>query len=138
MRAQVGALCYRYDNGKLRVLLVKTKRKGHWVVPKGWAEDGLTPAQSASKEAYEEAGVEGHARDCCVGFYTYDKDLGTGKTVPCMVAVFPLLAQTCHTTFPESGLREHIWCSRNKAAELVASPVLGNLIKTFDPTGLDD
>jgi len=67
-REQVAAVCYRLHNTRVQFLLVRT-RKGRWTFPKGCIEPGLTSAQSAALEAFEEAGVHGRLEE--VGFARY-------------------------------------------------------------------
>ncbi len=56
---QIAALPFHWDkNGKLRVLMVTSRDRGRWVMPKGWTIDGKKPWQAAKLEALEEAGVE--------------------------------------------------------------------------------
>lgn len=43
------------DDGK--ILLVKEKMDGHWTMPGGYAEIGLSAAENTIKEVWEEAGV---------------------------------------------------------------------------------
>ena len=57
-RDQVAAVCYRVRRLKIEFLLVRT-RKGKWTFPKGGVVGGLTRAQSAALEAFEEGGVHG-------------------------------------------------------------------------------
>jgi len=57
-REQVAAVCYRVRRLKIEFLLVRT-RKGKWTFPKGGTVGGLTRAQSAALEAFEEGGVHG-------------------------------------------------------------------------------
>jgi 8-oxo-dGTP pyrophosphatase MutT (NUDIX family) len=57
-REQVAAVCYRVRKLKVEFLLVRT-RKGKWTFPKGGVVGGLTRAQSAALEAFEEGGVHG-------------------------------------------------------------------------------
>jgi len=55
---QVAAVCYRLRRGDIEFLLVRTRGGGgHWTFPKGSAEPGLSHAQAAALEAFEEAGV---------------------------------------------------------------------------------
>lgn len=54
----MAAVCYRVRKLKIEFLLVRT-RKGRWTFPKGGVMRGLTRAQSAALEAFEEAGVHG-------------------------------------------------------------------------------
>src|SRR6185312_16972869 len=59
---QVAAVCYRVRAGEVEFLLVQTD-KGRWIFPKGSVEPGLTHAQAAALEAFEEAGVHGRMEE---------------------------------------------------------------------------
>jgi 8-oxo-dGTP pyrophosphatase MutT (NUDIX family) len=61
-RQQVAAVCYRTGSQGLEFLLIQT-RGGRWIFPKGGVEPGLTQAQSAALEAFEEAGVHGRIEE---------------------------------------------------------------------------
>lgn len=65
---KVAAVCYRVNGHGIEFLLVQT-RGGRWTFPKGSAEPGLTHAQTAALEAYEEAGVHGRMEE--VSFSRY-------------------------------------------------------------------
>src|SRR5215472_18742743 len=54
---KVAAICFRVRTGVIEFLLVQTRR-GRWTFPKGNTEPGLTTAQAAALEAFEEAGVD--------------------------------------------------------------------------------
>ena len=57
---QAGAVVYRRGDDGFRVLLVRARKNpSDWIFPKGHIEDGETPAQTAVREAEEEAGVTG-------------------------------------------------------------------------------
>ena len=56
---QSAALPYRVVDSQIEILLVTSRRKKRWVLPKGVVEPGMSPAESAAKEAWEEAGTEG-------------------------------------------------------------------------------
>src|SRR5436190_4561919 len=60
---QVAAVCYRKRNGRIEFLLVQTRGSGRWTFPKGNTEPGLTHAQAAALEAFEEAGVHGRIEE---------------------------------------------------------------------------
>jgi hypothetical protein len=51
-----GALPYRVRNVDLGILLITTRKKRRWSVPKSWLIKRSTPQQTAMFEAYEEAG----------------------------------------------------------------------------------
>jgi 8-oxo-dGTP pyrophosphatase MutT (NUDIX family) len=61
-RQQVAAVCYRMGRRGIEFLLVQT-RGGRWTFPKGGVKRGLTYAQSAALEAFEEAGVHGRMEE---------------------------------------------------------------------------
>ncbi|MEP0091568.1 MAG: NUDIX hydrolase [Paracoccaceae bacterium] len=136
VRTQFGALCWRKVGDKIQVLLVTSRRRGRWVVPKGWPVDGATPAQSAETEAYEEAGVKGKAAQSCLGIFSYDKDLGEGEQLPCVVALFPIKVKKVLSNWPEQKERRRKWMSLKKAAKRVDDPELGAILAGFDPKAL--
>ena len=136
-RTQFAALCYRRGKGgKVKVLLVTGRRTGRWKLPKGWPTVGLTPGQTAKKEAFEEAGVRGTHHEQCVGHYVYVKSLNGKTTLPCIVAVFPVKVSRQTKKFPESGERKFAWLTPNKAARKVEEPSLKSVLKQFDPSTL--
>ncbi len=69
---QVAAVCYRVRSGVIEFLLVQT-RKGRWIFPKGSVEPGLTHAQAAALEAFEEAGVHGRMEEASFTRYVRRK-----------------------------------------------------------------
>ena len=79
-REQVAAVCYRIRKRKLEFLLVRT-RKGRWTFPKGGVIHGLTHAQSAGLEAFEEAGVHGRIEETSFTTYTLRKRSNSSEAV---------------------------------------------------------
>lgn len=65
---KVAAVCYRVGNRGIEFLLVQTG-SGRWTFPKGSVEPGLSHAQAAALEAFEEAGVHGRIEE--VAFTQY-------------------------------------------------------------------
>jgi len=135
--AQYGALCYRRDRkGRTEVLLITSRDTGRWVIPKGWPVKGLSGGESARREAFEEAGVEGELIEHCLGLYAYAKVLGPGRELPCIVAVYPIRVEKMRKDFPEKGQRRLEWFRPAKAAGLVDEPELGEILAGFDPQRL--
>jgi 8-oxo-dGTP pyrophosphatase MutT (NUDIX family) len=66
---QVAAVCYRVRRGGIEFLLVRTRGSGRWTFPKGSAEPGLTHAQAAALESFEEAGVHGRIEEASFARY---------------------------------------------------------------------
>jgi 8-oxo-dGTP pyrophosphatase MutT (NUDIX family) len=57
---QAGAVVYRRDDNRVRILLVRARRNPEdWIFPKGHVEPGETADVAAVREAEEEAGVTG-------------------------------------------------------------------------------
>jgi 8-oxo-dGTP pyrophosphatase MutT (NUDIX family) len=137
VRTQFGTLCWRIRNNKVQVLLVQTRRRKRWIVPKGWPMEGQTPAKAAATEAFEEAGVIGKVSPICIGLYSYTKyPRQSDEPLPCMVAVFPLKAEKTLKDYPEKGQRKRKWVSPQKAAEMASVPELGQILRNFDPSTL--
>ena len=76
---QVAAVCYRVRSGEVEFLLVRTRGSGRWTFPKGRAEPGLTHAQAAALEAFEEAGVHGRIEE--VSFARYVRRSGRSAEI---------------------------------------------------------
>lgn len=60
---RVAAVCYRLRGTSIEFLLVRTRGSRRWTFPKGGTEPGLTHAQAAALEAFEEAGVHGRIEE---------------------------------------------------------------------------
>ena len=124
---QVAAVCYRVRKSGIEFLLVQT-RGGRWIFPKGSVEPGLTHAQAAALEAFEEAGVVGAVAKRSVGSFSYEKRLKNGGVVVCEVRVFPLEVRRQNKQWPEKQERVVKWLSAPRAAEKVKEPKLSAII----------
>ena len=68
MITQYGVLPWRLDPGAgLQLLLITSKERRRWVIPKGNPIPFFLNHESAAREAYEEAGVEGRIAAAPVG-----------------------------------------------------------------------
>ncbi len=126
---QYAALPWRYSGARREVLLISSRDTGRWVIPKGWPIKGLSPAESAAREAYEEAGLGGEVSRKPIGAFEYGKKLGNGAVQPCRVEVFALEQQVQHPKWPEQGQRRLQWFSVPEAAEAVDEPQLKTIIR---------
>ena len=133
VRLQYGALPYRLTkSGAPEILLVTTRQTKRWIIPKGWPIKGLTPATSAAREAFEEAGVRGSIKTKAIGVFSYDKRLDEdGIIIPCEVRVFPLLVKRLSKTWPESEQRDAQWFEPAAAMSLIEEESLRILISSF-------
>jgi len=138
-RTQFGALCFRSSKKAKKgheILIISSLDTGRWIIPKGWPMDGITPADAAGQEAWEEAGARGKLYQDCIGLYSYSKFLDEDLSLPVIVAVFALEVSRLDDTFPEAGRRKRKWVSPNKAAARVDEVELKHLLRSFDPARL--
>lgn len=129
---QVAALPYRRNEGSLQFLLVTSRTSRRWIIPKGWPVKGLSLAESAAREAYEEAGVRGEVGPAEIGRFVVEKSQrGVASNRP--VAVFPLaVGKTLHR-WPEQAQRERAWLAPADAAARIDVPAVRTLLLEFDP-----
>lgn len=126
---QAAALCLRPGPGdKPHLLLVNTLTTRRWILPKGWPIKGMTLAEAAAAEAWEEGGVRGTIATSPIGSFRYRKIRKNGLTLDCQADVFVLIVDSMSDTFPESNLRARCWVSPGEAATLVAEPDLRALL----------
>jgi phosphohistidine phosphatase len=121
---QSSVIPYRIHNGQLEILIISSSKNKHWVVPKGIADPGHSLQDSARKEAWEEAGVEGDVAEEAVGTYSYQK---WGAT--CNVTVYPMVVTR---QLPEAKWEERHrgrkWVSPTGAATLLKQAELGPMV----------
>ena len=120
---QSGVIAYRRCDNGFEILLVTSSSGKRWTIPKGVVEPGMSPARSAVKEAYEEAGIEGRVHPEPIGGYSYDKWGGT-----CRVEVFLFEVTNVLDDWPEAQARRREWCSVEEAAHRVPEPQLKALL----------
>jgi 8-oxo-dGTP pyrophosphatase MutT (NUDIX family) len=114
------------------VLLISSRDTGRWVIPKGWPIKGLSPAETAAREAFEEAGLGGQVSKKPIGEFEYGKRLDNGSVQPCRVEVFGLEQMVQHPDWPEQGQRRLQWFSVAEAAEAVDEPDLKDIIRKLE------
>jgi 8-oxo-dGTP pyrophosphatase MutT (NUDIX family) len=99
---QYGVLPYRVDaEGKLEILLITSRERRRWVVPKGNPIPFLLNYESAAREAFEEAGVEGPISTVPIGSYRYEKRRRQGGGSPALVNLYPLRVTRQADAWPE-------------------------------------
>jgi 8-oxo-dGTP pyrophosphatase MutT (NUDIX family) len=110
---QVAAVCYRVRNSGIEFLLVQT-RGGRWTFPKGSAEPGLTHAQAAALEAFEEAGVHGRIEEAAFAQYVRRKS-SEGRRRATEMTVSAHLCEVSRLDPPQEANRNRTWLSPEKA-----------------------
>ena len=125
-RQQVAAVCYRIRKHGIEFLLVQTSG-GRWIFPKGGVEPGLTHAQSAAMEAFEEAGVHGRMEQIPFARYFRRKPDAAAATKATrssgtrssqqQLAVTAHLCEVTRLELPQESNRHPTWFSAAKAKQ---------------------
>ncbi|BAY79797.1 NUDIX hydrolase (plasmid) [Nostoc linckia NIES-25] len=123
---QSGVIPYRVNNGKVEILLITTRNQQHWVIPKGDIPSGMSPPDSAAKEAWEEAGVIGQVDANELGTYKYRKQ---GKAY--QVKMYLLPVDILSEDYPEATKRKRQWVEVNQAIRRVKFNSLKRVMKGF-------
>jgi 8-oxo-dGTP pyrophosphatase MutT (NUDIX family) len=111
---QVAAICYRLGKRGIEFLLVRT-RGGRWTFPKGRVESGLTHAQAAALEAFEEAGVHGRIEETAFARYVHVKAPRNRPSDEIEVTISAHLCEVSRLVAPEEDDRDPTWHSAEKA-----------------------
>jgi len=64
---QAGVFAVHKESGEWKVLVVSSNSGKRWVIPKGIVDSGFTKEETAEKEAFEEAGIQGELIHPAVG-----------------------------------------------------------------------
>jgi 8-oxo-dGTP pyrophosphatase MutT (NUDIX family) len=108
---QVAAVCYRMRGAAIEFLLVQTGG-GRWIFPKGSAEPGLTHAQAAAIEAFEEAGVHGSIEKRSFSRYRVCRP---GKRNSGKQTVMAHLCEVLRLSPPQESGRNRTWFTVEKS-----------------------
>jgi 8-oxo-dGTP pyrophosphatase MutT (NUDIX family) len=133
---QVAALPYAIAaDGGLSILLVTSRRSGRWILPKGWPVRGLSLAEAAAKEAFEEAGVRG-GTGAAIATVPPARN-ARGMEAPALL-IHPLRVEVELPDWPERGQRRRRWLPAEAAvAELWSAP-LAAVLRDFNPLETGD
>ena len=122
---QSSVIPYRVRDGKVEILVIASSKKHHLVVPKGIRDPGLSPRESAAREALEEAGIEGEVAETALGSYSCEK---WGAT--CSVAVYPMkVTRVIAEEEWQENHRGRQWVSPEKAIRELQQKELGPLVE---------
>ena len=114
---QVAAICYRIRGSGIEFLLIRT-RSGRWTFPKGGIEPGLTHAQAAALEAFEEAGVHGLMEEAPFTHYIRRKHTNGRSSAESAKKGLVVNAHLCEVLRlgpPQESDRDPTWFSAQKA-----------------------
>ncbi|MDO3432129.1 NUDIX domain-containing protein [Rhizobium sp. CBN3] len=97
-------------------------------MPKGTVEHGESSAQTAEREAFEEAGMVGSATAEPIGTFEYEKDSNGTRY---HVTVHALFGNELADCYPESDVRERLCVPLFDAIDIVARPQVRTLLASL-------
>jgi 8-oxo-dGTP pyrophosphatase MutT (NUDIX family) len=115
---------YRVVDDHLEILLITVSFGNKWVIPKGNVEAPLKPHISATKEAFEEAGVLGRPHPISVGAYQDGSDSGPIPTFLLEVDV-----ELDDKVWHEKHKRGRLWVDADDCSEYVKDEQLLAVVK---------
>lgn len=121
---QASAVPYRFRDGQLEFCLITSSSRRKWAFPKGVIDKGESPAQTALKEAAEEAGLKGEICGKPLGKYQYSK-YGRSLTV----VVLLMRVRKAANRWDEADIRQRQWVAANEAVAIVERPRLRRILR---------
>lgn len=123
--SQAAVIPYRHGKKGLEILMIRSSKGRHWLVPKGIQEPGLTARQTAIQEAREEAGAIGELDEQSLGDVRYRK---WGAQCRCRVFSMEVKRLLEPGKWPEHR-RGRIWMTPEDAADRIRHKELGDMIR---------
>jgi len=111
---QASAVPYRLRNGEPEFCLITSSSGKRWGFPKGIIDPGDTTVETALKESWEEAGIDGRIEGGPLGYYTYRK-WGTALEVTGLLMPITHV----HPNWPEADIRDRRFCTADEAVALI-------------------
>lgn len=124
---QSGVVPFQNRKKGIRILLITSRRKGRWIIPKGIVEPGHSPTESAAMEALEEAGIRGHVIRTAIGTYRTNK--WGGKVT---VTIYPMRVTKTLKVWPEMKHRDRRWMPLAEAIEMIEVKKLRRVLEEFE------
>lgn len=126
---QAGAIPWcRRAGGRIEILLITSRGSGKWIIPRGWSSRFRSLAQSAKREALEEAGVRGFISREPLGFVDAPKSYRLAGEINWLLAVHAMEVTDVLNSWKEAGQRQRQWFPAEEAAGLVRPAALGPLM----------
>jgi 8-oxo-dGTP pyrophosphatase MutT (NUDIX family) len=108
------------------VVLITARGSGRWIIPKGYIEKDMSPADSAAKEAWEEAGIVGRVVSEEIGTFSYRRPSGLFSVV-----VYPLEVESLLDQWEEMHLRQRRLVTPAEAIEMIVNKELKKLVTDY-------
>ncbi|MCF7791968.1 MAG: NUDIX domain-containing protein [Victivallales bacterium] len=123
---QSGVIPYTIEDEQIKVMLITSKKKKKWIIPKGIIEPEMSPRDSAAKEAYEEAGITGRVFKEEITNYIQEKWGGE-----CSITIFLMKIDKIFDQWEEDFRKRKLF-TPGKAAEKIKIKPLKKIIKNIE------
>lgn len=130
IQKQAGVLAWLPDTDPVEFAIVTSRRTGRWVFPKGGIDEGMTPAEAAAQEAFEEAGLVGVVDDDPIGTYLIPK-IRPPLIWAIEVQLYAMRVDEVQDTWLEIDQRVRRFVTLDEAVELLAEPEMVDMAKVF-------
>ena len=108
---QASAVPFRHrPGGEVEICLITSSSGRRWGFPKGVVEPGMSAAETALEEAYEEAGLRGRLIGEPLGTYRYRK---WGTSLDVVVYLMEVIHEDA--SWPEAQVRSRAWLPAEEA-----------------------
>jgi 8-oxo-dGTP pyrophosphatase MutT (NUDIX family) len=131
---QSAAIPFKNDDGTLCVMLVTSRTRRRWILPKGKIGRRMLPSRSAEREAFEEAGVLGRLSKEPIGVYVQGERLPTAIDDGVPVQAYALEVIEELPVWKEMHFRERRWFPIKSALRVVRDPELRKILRSFKRT----
>jgi 8-oxo-dGTP pyrophosphatase MutT (NUDIX family) len=121
MLRQFGAIPFVFRDKEPLVLMITSRTHERWIFPKGALEASEQPAEAATREAFEEAGIKGEPIadvSCDVDAVKQQEDGPKEMTV----TYFPLHFSEQFDDWPEKKRRDRHWVTLADARKIAGGP----------------
>lgn len=102
---------------------------GHWGFPKGHAENGESPLESACREFEEETGLMDYTVWQNVSFQETYSFNHRGQTIEKTVVYFPAQVNSGTVTFQEAEIQNYAWVTFDEALKLITYPASQGVLR---------
>lgn len=131
---QSAAIPYKMEDGSLRVMLVTSRTRHRWILPKGKVGRRMLASRSAEREAFEEAGVLGRLSKEPIGVYLQGERLPMAIDDGIPVQAYALEVLEELPVWKEMQFRERRWFPIKAALRAVHDPEMRKILRSFKQT----
>ena len=130
MDHKVGVIPFDIKGDRIAIMFVTSQGRGRWILPKGNLKNGETAKKGCSREAFEEAGVEGSLSSKIPMTLPISKS-ENGKTKAVAVTYYPMLVEKQFDEWPESSKRQRHWATLEDAQKVTDREDFLKVIQIF-------